>query len=277
MTDRPYFNFYPSDWRGDPRLRMCSLAARGLWIDLISYMHEGTPYGHLTIDGHAPDESEIASLVARPVREVRAALNELTSKNVCSRTDGGVIFSRRMVRDKAKRERDVQNGKGGGNPKLKAEDKPPDKPPDNGGVNPQDKAHFHFHSQKEVSEATASGVPPPDPRRDLFDRGLKTLAEITGKTPDSCRSLLGKWLKSVNDEAIHVLAAIDEAQRNRVADPVPWINRVLQPRTHDEKTSPNGFRSALSQLRDHVGEIDRGQTRGGEDARLLPDWRSARS
>jgi hypothetical protein len=28
---------------------MCSLEARGLWIDMISYMHEGNPYRHLRV------------------------------------------------------------------------------------------------------------------------------------------------------------------------------------------------------------------------------------
>ena len=51
---KPWLKFYPADWRADPRLRMCSLAARGLWIELMSYMHEGEPYGHLTIDGVPP-------------------------------------------------------------------------------------------------------------------------------------------------------------------------------------------------------------------------------
>lgn len=96
---RPWMKFYPADWRADPRLRMCSLAARGLWIDLISYMHEGEPYGHLNIDGVVPDLQGIASLVARPVAEVRKALDELQAKRVFSRTEAGAIYSRRMVRD----------------------------------------------------------------------------------------------------------------------------------------------------------------------------------
>jgi 5-methylcytosine-specific restriction endonuclease McrA len=75
------------------------------------------------------------------------------------------------------------------------------------------------------SDASASR----DIRGELFGQGLETLARITGKTPDSCRSLVGKWLKSVNDEAIHVKAAIQDAERNRVADPVAWINRALSP------------------------------------------------
>jgi hypothetical protein len=68
----------------------------------------------------------------------------------------------------------------------------------------------------------------PDPRTNLFDRGLKTLAQMTGRTPDSIRSLVGRWLKLADDEAVHVLAAIDDAKRNRVADPTGWITARLQ-------------------------------------------------
>lgn len=124
---RPWLKFYPNDWRGDPRLRMCSLSARGLWIDLMTYMHEGQPYGHLSIDGVRPDISGIASLVGRPVREVREALAELEARGVLSRDDGGLIFSRRMVRDYAKEQIDHQNGRAGGNPSLKRGVNPPDK------------------------------------------------------------------------------------------------------------------------------------------------------
>ena len=102
--NRPWMKFYPADWRADPRLRMCSLAARGLWIDLISYMHEGEPYGHLTIDGRAPNLDDIASLVARPRAEVKKALAELEDRQVFSLSDKGAIFSRRMVRDNERSE-----------------------------------------------------------------------------------------------------------------------------------------------------------------------------
>jgi hypothetical protein len=82
----------------------------------------------------------------------------------------------------------------------------------------------------------------------LFNKGLKSLAAMTGKTPDSCRSLLGKWLKSVNDEAIHVLGAIEDAQRNRVADPVSWINRALQ--THGANDGKRSVQEAAMELAD---------------------------
>ncbi len=149
---QPWLKWYPADWRSDPRLRMCSLAARGLWADLIAYMHEGQPYGHLTVDGIAPDLAGVSGLVGRPVPEVRKALAELESRNVFSRTTTGVIYSRRMVRDKAKADRDRANGKGGGNPNLRE--------PDNGGVNPQDKAQIPEARSK--TESISSDASHPD-------------------------------------------------------------------------------------------------------------------
>lgn len=73
-----------------------------------------------------------------------------------------------------------------------------------------------------------NGSAPADIRDRLFKIGLETLCRITGRTPDSGRSLIGMWLKRVQDEAIHVLAAIEDAERNRIANPVPWINQRLE-------------------------------------------------
>ena len=130
----PYMKWYARDWRGDGSLRMCSFAARGLWADLLSIMHdEGEPYGHLSINGSTPTLAQIARMVGSTSKEVGKLLSELELAAIFSRTQNGVIYSRRMVRDKAKEAEDRQNGKGGGNPNLK--------PPDNRGVNPQDKAH----------------------------------------------------------------------------------------------------------------------------------------
>lgn len=151
MKRRPWMMFYCLDWRGDPRLRMCSLAARGLWIDFMSYMHEGEPYGHLTIDGVAPDVDGLASLVGRPTREVERALAELEAKNVFSRTNTGEIYSRRMVRDNAKAEQDRLHGKGGGNPNITNKVKSRVNPQ----VNGKDKAHIPESIEPERKEEDA--------------------------------------------------------------------------------------------------------------------------
>lgn len=67
----------------------------------------------------------------------------------------------------------------------------------------------------------------PDVRTDLFRYGLSVLIKITGKTPSQCRALIGAWLKETRDDAVAVLRIIEDAKRENVADPVPWIKRAL--------------------------------------------------
>lgn len=179
MTRSPWIKWFPSDWRADPSLRICSLAARGLWIELLGFMHEAEPYGHLVVGGRPPTEDEIAALVGVPVKLVRPLLAELTRHRVPSFTDEGVMFSRRMVRDKARADADRANGGRGGNPRLKGGEKPDPKPPDNPrgnrplneGVNPPHKAHMpEARGQRPEAAAAAAQspaardpAPPPEP------------------------------------------------------------------------------------------------------------------
>lgn len=117
MTD-PWLKFYPTDWRSDPKLRMCGLPARGLWIEMISIMHEATPYGHLLVSGRAPTDTQLAVLVGSPPAQIPELLGELEAAGVFSRTGKGVIYSRRMTRVAKKSAIARKNGKNGGNPTL---------------------------------------------------------------------------------------------------------------------------------------------------------------
>lgn len=114
----PWLKFYPSDWRADPRLRLCGLAARGLWMEMIALMHEATPYGHLLIGGLVPNDAQLAALTGCTAAQVVPAREELEQAGVFSRTAEGVIFSRRMVRDHGKTLTARSNGRKGGNPAL---------------------------------------------------------------------------------------------------------------------------------------------------------------
>ncbi|MCF4166352.1 hypothetical protein L2U69_11910 [Zavarzinia compransoris] len=155
----PWLKWYPSDWRADPALRMCSFAAQGLWVAVLGVMHEAEPYGHLLVNGRAPTTRQLTGLLGGAEREIAALLQELEEAGVFSRDDEGVIYSRRMVRDKAKADADRENGKRGGNPKLshsgKASDRASGKPrgktngktvgvnpPSNPMVDKEDKAHI---------------------------------------------------------------------------------------------------------------------------------------
>jgi hypothetical protein len=132
-------------------------------------------------------------------------------------------------------------------------------------------------TEKKDSVAKATDAEPAsDPRTTLFRSGLETLARITGKTPNSCRSLVGRWLADVSDEAIHVLGAIEEADRNRVADPVAWITRALKPkqRSFGQPSSAAADRKeATRQKWDQVCERLREysqETGGGSSGSVVP-------
>jgi len=121
MSAKPWFKFYPENWRSDPALQTCSIAARGLWIECLALMHEGSPRGHLALAGGvAIDEPQLARLCHVPVPELRKLLAELKRGNVFSVTESGVIYSRKMVRDEEKSREAKDNGRKGGNPNLTA-------------------------------------------------------------------------------------------------------------------------------------------------------------
>ena len=140
----PWMKFYPSDWRADPALRTCSIAARGLWMEMLCVMHEADPRGSLRVNGQPLGTKEIASLAGIRVRDCEKLLAELEKSGVFSRENDGEIFSRRMKRETEKARKDAENGAKGGNPTLK------------GGVNPQDNAQkLEARSQKERIEEGA--------------------------------------------------------------------------------------------------------------------------
>jgi DNA-binding Lrp family transcriptional regulator len=115
---RPWLAFFPGDWQRDAALRACSVAARGLWIEMLCIMHQAEPYGHLVVNGQAIPSRTLARMVGASVREVDRWLGELEVAGVFDR-EGEAIVSRRMVRDERVRKARADGGKLGGNPALK--------------------------------------------------------------------------------------------------------------------------------------------------------------
>lgn len=143
MSERlPFLKFYPGDWMQDAALRTCSVAARGLWIDVLSAMHANTNRrGYLELPTGRPMLScHVARIVGTTEQETEVLLAELEDAGVFSRTKDGTIYSRRMVRDDRQLQDDVKNGRRGGNPRLKGGVNPPVNPPVNPEANPPLKA-----------------------------------------------------------------------------------------------------------------------------------------
>lgn len=151
VTASAWMKFYPSDWRADPRLRICSVGARGLWMEMLCLMHEADPIGHLIVNDGLLDDIQIGILAGSTPKETAKLLAELEKAGVFSRSENGTIYSRRMVRDAEKARKDKENGGRGGNPNITKGVNPPD--------NGEDKAQIPDTRSQIDSVANATGAP----------------------------------------------------------------------------------------------------------------------
>ena len=103
---RPASQFYWGDWLVCQELRAVSLAGRGLWIDMLCYMRQGAPIGHLTHrDGRPITPAQLARMVGDSPRVVERLLGELDRAGVPGKADNGAFTSRRMLRDEEEYQR----------------------------------------------------------------------------------------------------------------------------------------------------------------------------
>ncbi len=135
----PFMKFFPRDWMGDERLRLCSLPARGLWIDMLCLMHSTHRRGYLqTATGSPLPLDQLARMTGCSTDEATRLLSELKAAGVFDCADNGqLIYSRRMVREESKREKCKDAGRKGGNPTLKGHPKGRAKGGDKGDFEPQ--------------------------------------------------------------------------------------------------------------------------------------------
>ena len=119
MSTKPSFQWYPSDWMNDLKLRSVSVAARGLWVDMLCIMHQGEPYGHMKVNHKVIPKVNLAHASRLTIEVVDELLRELQEYGVLSIDDDGAYFSRRMVRDEEIRQARAAGGVKGGNPNLR--------------------------------------------------------------------------------------------------------------------------------------------------------------
>lgn len=154
MAELPWSKFFWSDWESDQGLRLCSLAAQGLWMRMLCVCAKHEPKGYLCINGHPLDVDAIARLAGVAETEAENLLLELDRNGVFSRDRKGRIYSRRMVKDD-KRSKEGRKHKNRGIREAadnKAENPPPSRGPTR-GPSPQ---RPEARGQIEKTEANAS-------------------------------------------------------------------------------------------------------------------------
>lgn len=243
---RPAFQFYPADWRKDMALQSCSVAARGLWVDMLCIAHECEPYGHLTVNGKPMTPAQIGRHTGLTERECSKLVAELEEAGVLSRADDGAIFSRRMVRDEEIRQsraeggkagsehgaKGAEHGKKGGRPRKETGDKkPPLEPPPSSSSSA---------SAVTPSVPDGTGASPPSPPAEVQAKPLTAKERVwllgvplLGDTAAS-RSLLGKLSKTYGEDALARVLA--EATADPPAEPKAWLVAACEA----AKTRTNG-------------------------------------
>lgn len=244
---RPSFQFYPADWRKDAALQSCSIAAQGLWINLMCIAHECEPYGHLIINGKPMAAPQIGRLVGLSAKECQALIDELSDAGVLSFDEEGAIYSRRMVKDEQVRNaraaggkagsehgiKGAEHGKKGGRPRKETGDKKPPLEPPPSSSSSSSSSNLSPNLSHETGEGgdsastDASDDRPygdPTPGAELCKVIRRLGVQVTPGNPD-----FRQWVdaKLTADEA---MAAVDIARATKPApEPIPWayLSKVL--------------------------------------------------
>ncbi|WP_417834733.1 hypothetical protein [Thalassospira xiamenensis] len=229
----PFMQFYPSDWRADPSLRVCSIAARGLWLEMLCVMHEADPRGYLTIKGQPVTDAQLSALTAVPTDEITKLIGELETAGVFSRDGNRRIYSRRILRDEKKSKTARKNGKKGGNPKLATNRKqkeisPSDNLQDNTPLKGQDKPQIPDtrYQTPEDKSSLHSDLSPPTPQTGgedenwIWNEGRFWFIS-QGLTETQIPYHLTEWLKAY--PADQVRDAIATAGVSAPSDPVRFV------------------------------------------------------
>lgn len=231
---RPAFQFYPADWRKDAALQSCSMAAQGLWANLLCVMHECEPYGHLAVNERPMQSVQIARLVGLAQKECERLLAELRDAGVSSTSPEGFLFSRRMVKDEHLRNIRAEAGKLGGNPNLLAKKVNQTSKQTTTPSSSSSSSSSSSVKEKAVPNGTdADGVIPSpvapkltDPNEIIFGYGVPLLT-AAGSTDKHARSFLGRLRKDYGDAAL--IDKLRECIKAKPLQPLEWLAKALPP------------------------------------------------
>lgn len=230
MSGTTWTKFYWSDWESDPALRLCSLAAQGLWMRMLCIASAHDPIGYVAVAGRGLDETALARMTGCSGSEASELLGELDRNGVFSRDRTGRIYSRRMVTDARRAAIARKNGKRGGNPSLSNSERKTgsDNPPDNAPVKTQEPEATY---QKERREPTVPCPAAPNVvvLKDDFTRAWRAYPAKGRERSKSQAKTLPIWRE----------AAKAAGGSGRLADAV--ARYVREDQTHKGECGPPAF------------------------------------
>jgi hypothetical protein len=228
--DLPAMPFYVGDWKKAPEIRALSLAARGLWFEMLCLMWESTERGYLTINGHPMTTEVLARQVGFACNLLEGLLAELESFAVFSRREDGAIFCRKMIRDVELSDKRATSGAKGGVCSSKLRSK----------TQANYVANHIANTEDEDEDENEDEVKVLDKERD-FEKFWKAYPKKEGK--GYCRKI---WAKLQPSKTLldTILAAVEVQSKTQkwtkdggqyIPMPSTWLN---QSRWEDEVADP---------------------------------------
>lgn len=216
MVKNPQDTFWWKDWEEDPVLKLCSLAAQGLWMRLLCVAAKSEPYGYVLIEGRVPSHDDLAVLIGRPVAEVTPLIEELGRREVYSVDAKGRIYNRRMVKKARERAIAIKNGKKGGNPNLRktTENSEGVNPSTTPPVKPNTSTVSTPSTELPLSDANASDRPPDDGQADL----LGSMAKPKTKSTKRGSRIPDDWAPSPDDHLFARQQGLTDVRIKQLSD-----------------------------------------------------------
>lgn len=111
----PWFKFYAYDYQSDHKIALCSLQARGFWLEILCALHASPVRGSLShADGRPWSDNAIAVATRSTRKQVRSCIAELVTNGVLDKDEAGVLSCPRMVKDEWIRRIRMEAGRKGG-------------------------------------------------------------------------------------------------------------------------------------------------------------------
>lgn len=106
LTDQPYLPLYVKDWLTSNKLKLCSLSAHGLMINMMCVMHRENEYGSFLLEQKFKQSEQqifnfatvFAKLLPFTFDDILPCLIELIDKKILV-IDGDILRCNRMVKD----------------------------------------------------------------------------------------------------------------------------------------------------------------------------------
>lgn len=258
--ERPWLKFYPQSWRSDEMLRNCSLAARGLWIEMIALMHTSERYGFLLINGKPPSDRQLQRQTgAESLEEIGDLIAELERENVFSRDSDGVIFSRKMVRDAKLFAKASNFGKRGAKAKAlrEKEETPTLKGGDEDGLKGGQEGGLeetHRHREQRIESPPVS----PKLKGRVINSELPEDWQPEEFGEDSqCHSIIAGWTRLEFERQLERFRSHHSAIGSRFKNwQRAWATWVLNSpdfaRPQRDRSGPSGYSGGGSSFADHI-------------------------